>query len=185
MTAGKRPPEQWVIDYGLFARMTGPDRMTPGQRTIYEFCAAVRRGDPIPDAILEDLAGRLERVMTGKVTAGKALGVEKQRGGNAKRDPQEHWRRVHIAATVLAEKRRRPGLTIAAIARRLVECGQFEHKPTFIVDQYEKHKADAALYVVAVDQKNPECGAAVFKLMARSGFQTFNGAPIKPPRVNR
>lgn len=185
MTAGKRPPEQWVIDYGFFARMTWPDRMTSGQRTIYEFCAAVRRGDPIPDAILDDLVGRLERVMTGEETADQALGVAKQRGGNAKRDPQEHWRRVHIAATVLAEKRRLPGLRIDAIARRLVECGQFEHKWTFIVDQYEKYKAEAALYIVAVDEKNPECGAATLKLMKRSGFQMFIGASIKPPRVNR
>jgi hypothetical protein len=179
------------FDYGLLARATAPDQLTPAQRAIFEFCAAVRRGEPVPPALLLDLAEKFERIMGGE-DAAHALGLAKRRGAQTRRNPQEYWRRVHIAATVLQAKRHNRRMTIAALADALVP--EFSEKASFIVDCYERHRAIAPHYLAAA--QSPVSAARIgkirdlaalpsAKLAKLSGLATVIVNPIKAPRLNR
>lgn len=153
--------------------------LTDAQRRIYDFCAAVRRDQPVNSELLEHIVGAFERHMMGEAkTLDEAFGLKRGRGAIKKRSLKEHAYRVELAMAVLVAKEQAPERTLPLIFDDLVEL--YTEKASHIQDCYEEHRKEAvqALADLRLIAQDP-VGAAIamyHDVMKQGGEAPFGGA---------
>lgn len=159
--------------------------LTDAQRRIYDFCAAVRRDQPVTPELLEHIVGAFERHMMRETkTLDEAFGLKRGPGAIKKRSLEDHARRVEIAMAVLVAKEQAPERTLPLIFDDLVEL--YTEKSSHIQDCYEEHRKEAvqALADLRLFAQDP-VGATIavsHDQMKRRGGARFVNWPKNLPR---